>query len=54
MDILYFFLLLASVLCFAGAAFGRGRYDNHVSLLPLGLLLFALVPFIGIARVVLD
>ncbi len=46
MDAVYLILLVLAAGCFALAAFGRGRVDSWVGLLPLGLLFWVLVPLI--------
>lgn len=46
MTLLYLILLVLAAGCFALSAFGRGRFDNRVTLLPLGLLLWVLVPLL--------
>lgn len=50
MTALFLILLVLSAACFAGSALGRGRYDTRVTLLPLGLFFWVLVPLISIAR----
>lgn len=46
-------LYFAAFACFAFAAFGRGRFDTRVSLVPLGLAFWVAVP-LGNALVALD
>lgn len=50
MTALYLILLVLAVACFAAAAFGRGRFDSKVTLLPLGLFFWALVPLLQILK----
>lgn len=52
MTVVYLLLLVLAAVCFAAAAFGRGRYDSRVSLVPLGLLFWVLVPLIQTLRAV--
>lgn len=54
MNALYLILLVLSAGCFALASFGRGRFDNRVSLLPLGLLFWVLVPLLQSLRALSD
>lgn len=49
-NFLAFLCYLVAGLCFAAAALGRGRYDSRVTLLPLGLLFWVLVPLVDAAR----
>ena len=44
MNVLYFILLLAALICFVLSAFGFR--SGRVSLLPLGLALWVAVPFL--------
>lgn len=46
MTALYLVLLVLGAASFAAAAFGRGRFDAQVSLLPLGLFFWILVPLL--------
>ena len=50
MSTIFLILLVLGAACFAASALGRGRYDTHVTLLPLGLLFWILVPLINTAR----
>lgn len=49
MDVLYFILLLLACICFLIAALGR-EVNSRIAFLPLGLLLWALVPLIQLAH----
>ncbi len=46
MTVIYLLLFIASAACFAIAAFAPKMVGNRVGLVPLGLLLFVLVPLI--------
>ncbi len=46
MTALYLILLVLAAACFVATAFGRGRFDTTITLLPLGLFLWVLVPLI--------
>lgn len=55
METFYLILLALSALCFLGAATGRaavGENGAGLSLLPLGLLFWVLVPVVQTARAV--
>lgn len=54
MTVVYLILLVLAAGCFALSSWGRGRFDNRVSLIPLGLLLWVLVPLLQTLKIVGD
>lgn len=50
----YLVLLVLAAGCFALSAFGRGRFDTKVTLVPLGLLFWVLVTLIQTLKTLPD